>query len=93
MVFVLQAHIKLEAYGFAIADATKALELDPSYVKVCSRILLSFAMCLPSEHMLICRPSAGVLETSARKRCHPQLPRSPQGFQSRRQEGAKQPGC
>lgn len=30
-----QAHIKLEAFGYAIADATKALELDPSYVKVC----------------------------------------------------------
>jgi serine/threonine-protein phosphatase 5 len=29
-----QAHIKLEAYGYAIADATKALELDPGYVKV-----------------------------------------------------------
>lgn len=29
-----QCHIKLEAYGFAVADATKALELDPSYVKV-----------------------------------------------------------
>lgn len=29
-----QAQIKLEAYGFAIADATKALELDPNYVKV-----------------------------------------------------------
>ncbi|CRG88655.1 protein phosphatase 5 [Talaromyces islandicus] len=28
-----QAHIKLEAFGYAIADATKALELDPSYVK------------------------------------------------------------
>ncbi|KAI9786846.1 MAG: hypothetical protein M1839_005077 [Geoglossum umbratile] len=28
-----QAHIKLEAYGFAIVDATKAIELDPSYVK------------------------------------------------------------
>ncbi|KAB8078407.1 hypothetical protein BDV29DRAFT_187924 [Aspergillus leporis] len=28
-----QAHIKLEAYGFAIADATKALELDPAYTK------------------------------------------------------------
>lgn len=31
-----QAHIKLEAYGFAIADATKALELDPAYTKVSS---------------------------------------------------------
>ncbi|GAB1207005.1 hypothetical protein APSETT445_005709 [Aspergillus pseudonomiae] len=28
-----QAHIKLEAYGFAIADATKALELDAGYTK------------------------------------------------------------
>lgn len=29
-----QANIKLEAYGFAIADATKAIELDPANVKV-----------------------------------------------------------
>lgn len=29
-----QAHIKLEAFGYAVADATRALELDPSYVKV-----------------------------------------------------------
>ncbi|KAK5073505.1 Palmitoyl-protein thioesterase 1 [Lithohypha guttulata] len=28
-----QANIKLEAYGYAIADATKALELDPANVK------------------------------------------------------------
>ncbi|RJE22608.1 serine threonine-protein phosphatase [Aspergillus sclerotialis] len=28
-----QAHIKLESYGFAVADATKALELDSSYIK------------------------------------------------------------
>ncbi|KAI5285324.1 hypothetical protein KEM54_000658, partial [Ascosphaera aggregata] len=28
-----QAYIKTEAYGFAVADATKALELDPHYVK------------------------------------------------------------
>lgn len=28
-----QAQIKTEAYGLAIADASKALELDPSYVK------------------------------------------------------------
>ncbi|KAL3437612.1 hypothetical protein BDV09DRAFT_183456 [Aspergillus tetrazonus] len=28
-----QCHIKLEAYGFAVADATKALELDPNYIK------------------------------------------------------------
>jgi hypothetical protein len=31
---VLQAQIKLEAFGFAIADATRAIELDPNYVKV-----------------------------------------------------------
>lgn len=29
-----QTHIKLESYGFAITDATKAIELDASYVKV-----------------------------------------------------------
>ncbi|KAL4928665.1 protein serine/threonine phosphatase PPT1 [Aspergillus undulatus] len=28
-----QCHIKLEAYGFAVADATKALELDSNYIK------------------------------------------------------------
>ncbi|KAI5283508.1 hypothetical protein KEM55_001527, partial [Ascosphaera atra] len=28
-----QVYIKLESYGFAIADATKALELDSKYVK------------------------------------------------------------
>jgi len=30
----IQAHIKLEAYGYAIADATKAIALDPDFVKV-----------------------------------------------------------
>ena len=28
-----QAQIKLEAFGFAVADATMALELDPNYIK------------------------------------------------------------
>lgn len=28
------AHIKLEAYGAAITDATKSIELEPAYVKV-----------------------------------------------------------
>lgn len=28
-----QAHIKLEAYGYAIADATSAIELDPNFTK------------------------------------------------------------
>ena len=30
-----QANIRLESYGYAIADATKAIQLDPGYVKVC----------------------------------------------------------
>jgi serine/threonine-protein phosphatase 5 len=29
-----QANIKTEAYGYAIADATRAIELDPNFVKV-----------------------------------------------------------
>ncbi|KAF3908731.1 hypothetical protein AA313_de0203036 [Arthrobotrys entomopaga] len=29
-----QAYIKTEAYGYAISDATKALEVDPNFVKV-----------------------------------------------------------
>ena len=31
----MKANIKSEAYGYAIADATKAIELDPNFVKVC----------------------------------------------------------
>jgi serine/threonine-protein phosphatase 5 len=29
-----QANIKLEAYGYAIADASKAIELNPNFIKV-----------------------------------------------------------
>jgi serine/threonine-protein phosphatase 5 len=29
-----QAQIKVEAYGYAISDASKALELDKNYIKV-----------------------------------------------------------
>ena len=28
------AHLKTESYGYALADATKALELDRTYIKV-----------------------------------------------------------
>lgn len=28
------AHIRLESFGSALADATKAIELDPKYIKV-----------------------------------------------------------
>jgi hypothetical protein len=30
----MQAYLKTEAYGYAIRDATKAIELKPSFVKV-----------------------------------------------------------
>ena len=29
-----QVQIKVESYGYAIADATKAIELDKNYIKV-----------------------------------------------------------
>jgi hypothetical protein len=32
--FLPKAYLKTEAYGYAIADATKAIELDPGFVKV-----------------------------------------------------------
>jgi serine/threonine-protein phosphatase 5 len=45
-----QAHIKLESYGYAIADATKALELDPSYTKAYwRRALANTAILNPKE--------------------------------------------
>ena len=37
------AHIKLESYGSAIEDATKAIELDPTYVKVAALPLRVFS--------------------------------------------------
>ena len=30
-----QAQIKVESYGYAIADATRAIDLDKNYIKVC----------------------------------------------------------
>lgn len=36
-----QANIKLEAYGYAIADATKAIEIDSNYTKVWAALLFS----------------------------------------------------
>ena len=35
-----QANIKLEQYGYAIADAAKAIELDSNYAKVRDLTLL-----------------------------------------------------
>lgn len=31
------AHMKMESYGFALADANKALELDKTYIKVTNK--------------------------------------------------------
>ena len=30
------AHLKMESFGYALSDATKALELDKTYIKVSS---------------------------------------------------------
>ena len=38
------AHLRLEAYGSALSDATRAIELDPKYVKVSE--VLAHAYCL-----------------------------------------------
>ena len=45
-----KANIKSEAYGYAIADATKAIELDPNFVKVirfCARLALTVLLHFP----------------------------------------------
>ncbi|KMU90671.1 serine/threonine-protein phosphatase PP1 isozyme 3 [Coccidioides immitis H538.4] len=47
-----QANIKLEAYGYAIADATKAIELDPSYVKAYWRRAVANTAILNSREAL-----------------------------------------
>jgi hypothetical protein len=66
-----QANIKLEAYGYAIADATKALEIDPSYIKVSLNTVVA-------QHRLTC---AGILAEGNSKHCHSQLARRPQRLQ------------
>ena len=47
-----QANIKLEAYGYAIADATKALELDPANVKAQWRRAIANTAILNSKDAL-----------------------------------------
>ncbi|KAI1820608.1 protein phosphatase 5 [Xylaria intraflava] len=41
-----QAHIKSEAFGYAIADATKAIELNPTFTKAFFRRAVSYAAIL-----------------------------------------------
>lgn len=47
-----QANIKLEAYGYAIADASKALELDPNNVKAYWRRAIANTAILNSQAAL-----------------------------------------
>ncbi len=42
----------MEAFGFAIADATKAIELDPSYVKAYYRRAMSNMAILKNKDAL-----------------------------------------
>ena len=47
-----QCHIKLEAFGYAIADATSALKLDPDYVKAYYRRAIANTAILNSREAL-----------------------------------------
>ncbi|KEZ39636.1 hypothetical protein SAPIO_CDS9568 [Scedosporium apiospermum] len=47
-----QANIKSEAYGYAIADATKAIELNPKFIKAYFRRGLAYAAILKPKDAL-----------------------------------------
>ncbi|TAQ90402.1 hypothetical protein B7494_g1263 [Chlorociboria aeruginascens] len=47
-----QANIKSEAYGYAIADATKAIELDPKFTKAYYRRAVAYTAILKSKDAL-----------------------------------------
>lgn len=47
-----QANIKLEAYGYAISDATKAIELDSGYIKAYWRRAIANTAILNSQNAL-----------------------------------------
>lgn len=49
---ISQANIKSEAYGYAIADATKAIELDPNFVKAYYRRAVAYTAILKSRDAL-----------------------------------------
>jgi serine/threonine-protein phosphatase 5 len=47
-----QANIKMESYGYAIADATHAIDIDPGYIKVFRSVLHNWMNKLtPSRHI------------------------------------------
>lgn len=47
-----QANIKSEAYGYAIADASKAIEIDPNFVKAYYRRAIAYTAILKSRDAL-----------------------------------------
>lgn len=85
---LFQANIKLEAYGYAIADATRAVELDPSYIKVHTpQIIIPSDPALLEEILVLFTDGAtllGLLETCDSQHSDPSPERSPQGFQDSR---------
>lgn len=45
------AHIKLEEYGSAIIDATRAIDIDPKWVKVCSHCTIRRCSAAEDKHV------------------------------------------
>ncbi|PYH54873.1 uncharacterized protein BO96DRAFT_501688, partial [Aspergillus niger CBS 101883] len=80
-----QAHIKLEAYGFAIADASKALELDSNYVKVRWDAAGCCYCCSPLTYPT---PLLGLLAPRPCELRYSELQGSPERLQGRDQERA-----
>lgn len=66
-----QVYIKTEAYGYAVADATKAIELDSNFVKVC---LIDFPFCTFTRTDSM---TSGILSTGLCKYRHSELQRCP----------------
>lgn len=76
---VIQAHIKMEAYGYAIADATKALELDPTNVKV----YICYRAFYETKFLILTARKIGILAKSIGQHRHFEPSRRPQRFQIR----------
>lgn len=75
----------MEAYGYAIADATKALELDPANVKVYTYRAFYQWYLVPDN------PEIGILAKSIGQHRHSEPSRCPQRFQIRHQTRTEQP--
>ena len=68
-----KANIKSEAYGYAIADATKAIELDPDFVKVRLKVAM--------ENKSTALTFLGLFPPCCCIYCDTQIPRRAQRFQ------------